>query len=115
MNKRIIKILFTAEDDICSHLGITYIATSSQDFISELMKYKCPIRVIEYLDNNVHQYAYIEFDVKQPDLIVDFINEHKKLYESLSIPFRILTEPKEYIAYTPHLDMYGNMISNTTK
>ena len=103
--------MFCDEDDICSHLGITYVSSNSDEFIKELLQYKCPIRATEYLDNSTLKYYVLNYIVGAPDIVIDFSETHADLCRSLKVPYEILTEPQKYIAYTPHLDRYGNILS----
>lgn len=98
-----IKIIFS-KDAKLKEMGLaeTFIYTS-EETVSELEKFNCYARLMDFLDENRSKYVEV-FKDDTPDLILDLRDEFNK-YSEQGIKYTI----PEYIKLTSKtLDNYGN-------
>ncbi len=94
-------------------IGTFYIETDDEEVIKEFKKYKCPMRLVKYMDEVLESNKNVKELVKlKPGQKIDhFINlshiSDKNLKDGLS-PFM-----DEYLKQTDHLDEYGNEIEKS--
>lgn len=112
MKVKIIVAKPTKEDVVSSVFAIE---TTSKEFVTELKKYACPMRITKYLDeHNKESYTNLSDDLpnEEFELIIDLsekfeniINENMKKGDLMS------SFPEIYIKKTSHLDQYGNLFT----
>ncbi len=86
-----------------------YIETNDQEFIHELKKYVCPVRLIKYLDQELEiNEDILELIRLEPEQIVDLKIDLSLASEKIINDPNLSPFPTKYLEQTKHLDKYGN-------
>jgi hypothetical protein len=112
----IIKIHISRNTKLTGDIGTVYIDTSDIRFIDEVKKYKCPIRMGLFLDNEIKTNPNVreiitdkEIEESHTDLFIDLT---KKTDDILKNHLYVIWDFDLFIKNTSHLDKYGNVIEN---
>ena len=108
----IIKIKLGRAVEPMGDIATFTIKTNNKYFISEIKKYKCPIRLINFLDEQMEN-DYIEELIQDHeiqsaiiDIEINLLNETDKIMNSSDN----FTDLDKYIESTDYLDKYGSEI-----
>lgn len=111
--KILIKILDNKENESIQKLlnARFSIETYSKEFVSEIKKYECPFRLVNFLTKEEGKaYTYLkELDAESDyDMILDFTVVTEKIIEDKVEKGELLSLiPESYIDSTKHLNEYG--------
>ncbi len=108
----IIEVYLNEEVEPVGDSGTFYIDTSSNIFIEEINKYQCPIRLIDFLDEEFENNNEVTELIRLPengkiDLFINLSNETQKIIDETDG----FTEFDKYLENTSHLNKYGNQIN----
>lgn len=70
------------DNPVLQDLGTTYIKTSDSDLVEQIKKFKCPIRLSNFLDRSIKENIYTEEIYKTPehyDLFIDLSDESERI------------------------------------
>jgi hypothetical protein len=108
VNGTIVKVFLFDDSEDVLNFGTIYALTDNEFFISEIQKYKCSDRVIQFLEEQKGvSFSEIYNIPEHFDILVDLRENFSKKAWDFSIPLDIKINSKAFIASTPHLDMYG--------
>ena len=84
--------------------------TNDETILSEVKKYKCPIRLFEFL-GECENIKDIKYPTEPADISIDLADEQQKAISFMANNFILASE--DYIQMTENeMDKYGNRLSN---
>ena len=112
--RALLKFQWDDLDEEVRELTTMYLKSSDSYFLSEIVKFSCPFRLISYLSDldKLEVPLYEEvcelYEDNEIDIFIDH-RERKKFYnEHEDFPFHWQFNVDKFIENTPHLDKYGN-------